>query len=784
MARERQIKVTMIGDASSLSRAFGTASGAAGSLAGGLKTVAGIAGIGAISIAAKQAVGATIGLATGFEASMAKIVGLVGISRDQVNAWGEDIKKLAPEVAKSPQELADALFFITSAGLRGSDALDALDASARASSAGLGETKDVAFAAVSAMNAYGAENLSASQAVDILTNTVRQGNVEASEVAGVLGKIIPVASNLGVSFDQVGAAVASMTRLGADAGDSVTSLQGIFRAIIKPSKEAEDILSQYGLSALGLRHQLKDEGLLSTLGTLSGVFADNEEAATKVFGRIQGLTGYLSLMGANAETNVGIFKELADSTGIADEAFDAAAGTAQFQFNQALTELKGVALEVGQKLLPIITKDLKDILPALLDILPAIGEFFTQLIDIADTALPAINFGLKALSALTKAATLPLQLITGFFDQANYSAQEVTDSVELFRNALEKWQDPVEAGAQTLAQLAMQGDLNREAYIKLRDEMGLSTDQIIRLGARTKELVDEQGGGEAAAYQLADAWGELEDRKRGAADADRALLTHTLKTTEAIDDQTQATKPATEEIGNLAQQLINARDAQESLTAVLRAAADPVFKAVDSFTRYKDAQEKVNKLAKEGKQGTDEYAQAQLDLAKAALDAQDGLDQLTPDNLENAMGAIADALGVTKDKAADLLSQLGLLDNKKVTAVVQVRAPEFRYEQRGNDLVVVSKGTKKFARGGITGPNNKGLAMVGEGPSREAIIPLDARGIDFMAAAMAKAIAKAGGATQSGSQNSGGDKFYVYGANMTAYELADEIDFKRRTKGT
>lgn len=785
MARDRTIKVTMIGDATSLSRAFGTAGGAAGRLAGGLKTAAGIAGIGAVVVAAKQAVGATIGMATGFEASMAKIVGLVGISREQVNAWSDDIIKLAPTVAKAPQELADALFFITSAGLRGADALDALRASARASTAGLGETKDVAFAAVSAMNAYGAENLSAEKAVDILTNTVRQGNVEASEVAGVLGKIIPVASNLGVSFDQVGGAIAGMTRLGADAGDAVTGLTGIFRAIIKPSKEAEETLGQYGLSALGLRHQLKEEGLLATLNTLSGVFAENEEAATQVFGRIQGLTGFLSLMGKNADANVEIFAALADSVGIGDEAFKAAAETTEFKFNQALTELKVVALEVGQKLLPLITENLEEILPALLEVLPALGDFFIQLVDLAQIALPLLNAGMKLLQTSFEILTLPLSVWNRMMDTSGANIKVVTDSVELFRNALEKWQNPVEAGAQTLARLAIQGNLNRAAYEQLRDEMGLSTEQLIELSRRTEELVDEQGGGEVAAYGLRDAWGELAQSQKETADADRVLINRTRDTQAALEAQTEeGVEPAAAEARNLAERLLQARDAQVDLTTVLQEAADPVFGAAQAYSRYQSALDTYNDKLQDPKTSTEELAQAQLDVARAALEAQGKLDLLDSANTEEAMDAIAQALGTTRGEVQKMLGDLGLLDGKTVTTVVKVKVPEFRYEQHGNDLVVVAKGIKKFARGGITGPNNKGLAMVGEGPSREAIIPLDARGIDFMAAAMAKAIAKAGGATQSGSQNSGGDTFYVYGANMTAYELADEIDFKRRTKGT
>ncbi len=52
-------------------------------------------------------------------------------------------------------EEAEALFFITSAGLEEKEALDMLEVSARAAAAGLGDIATIADAVTSAANAYG-----------------------------------------------------------------------------------------------------------------------------------------------------------------------------------------------------------------------------------------------------------------------------------------------------------------------------------------------------------------------------------------------------------------------------------------------------------------------------------------------------------------------------------------------------------------------------------------------------------------------------------------------------
>ena len=79
------------------------------------------------------------------------------------------VLKLSGSTARAPQELADAMFFITSAGIDAADAAGVLEASAKAAAVGLGDTATIADLATSAMNAYGKENLSASNARSVRT---------------------------------------------------------------------------------------------------------------------------------------------------------------------------------------------------------------------------------------------------------------------------------------------------------------------------------------------------------------------------------------------------------------------------------------------------------------------------------------------------------------------------------------------------------------------------------------------------------------------------------------
>lgn len=115
-------------------RAFGKLRSSAAAAGGRLRSALG--GLGA-------AVAAAFG---DFEVTLARIVGLVGVARGEVDAMGQALLRMGPEVGRGPNELAHALYAMTRAGARGELALDIVRQAARAAAAGLGETAAIAGA--------------------------------------------------------------------------------------------------------------------------------------------------------------------------------------------------------------------------------------------------------------------------------------------------------------------------------------------------------------------------------------------------------------------------------------------------------------------------------------------------------------------------------------------------------------------------------------------------------------------------------------------------------------
>jgi TP901 family phage tail tape measure protein len=323
-----------------------------------------------IQIPLALAGGAAIKMAADFDRSMTMIESLVGIAGAEVDAMAGKVRSMASEIGVSSNQAAEALFFITSAGLRGSEAMDVLEASMKAAAVGLGETKTVADLATSAMNAYGSETLSASMATDVMVSAVREGKLEASELAGSMGRVLPVASAMGVRFDEVGAAFAALSRTGTNAAEAATQIRGILTSLLKPTKEASDTLAEMGLNTEILRRQIKEEGLLAALETLKRNFDGNDEAAQRVFGNVRALSGIMDLLGANVQTTRDIFDRMTQSTGATDKAFQSLQQSAEFKLRKSINEVKNSFTETGAV-----------ILDALLPHIQSLSESITKLFE-------------------------------------------------------------------------------------------------------------------------------------------------------------------------------------------------------------------------------------------------------------------------------------------------------------------------------------------------------------------------------------------------------------------
>ena len=520
--------------------------------------------------------GSAIKTANQFESSMQSIVALVGLSEDAVADMSVTAREMALEFGASAGDAADALFFIASAGLDSATAITVLEQSLKASAIGLGETSVIADTVSSALGAYGVANLSASEATDLLVAAVREGKLKADELAGALPQVLPIASAMGVAFEEVGATFAAMSRNGTGASEAATQLRGILSALLKPTKDAEETMSSLGLSSAGLRKQIKEKGLLSTLTTLTEAFGDNDVAQAAVFGNVRALTGIMSLFGAATASTTRIFENLTDNTGDADKAFLSMSETGAFKMKQVMAQVKDAFLSLGQVLVPIVVPALKMITSAFQQVMAAINALpnFLKTIIVVLAGLVAVGGPLLIMLGSLAKAWLALK--------AAMQTQAMISVTTQFAAA-----GPVIAGVAVaiiavVAAYALFSSGSQEAKERQEDLTSAlvdAGDEAATLTSRVSALIDEYNNlrGEATDNPLTGASGAdaFVLAELGADDLAKAISEAGL----TIANVTQATQNGTDVFGYYANEIKTATDQATRQTFV----ADDMIKALNQL---------------------------------------------------------------------------------------------------------------------------------------------------------------------------------------------------------
>lgn len=319
------------------------------------------------------AAGAAIAKTGGsFESELTKIENLVGVNRDRVAQWREEILRIAPSLGALPAELARGLFFITSAGVRDTtEAIEALEVAAKSSAIGMGEINEIARALAAGMNSFG---ISAEEAGEVLLATVRESQVEAEELAPVLGRVTPFVEELGGSFQDAGAFIATFTRTGVTASVATTALRSTLTSLIKPTESAKDALKQAGLSVKIMRDLIAEEGLAVALQILRKALEDAGLELGDVITRSRGLVAALALTGEQANTYLEVSDKITGSQNQLASAFERVTETTEFQWNRFVASINVAAQHIADVLLPAVNS----IIDRLVPLIEGISRFAQQ----------------------------------------------------------------------------------------------------------------------------------------------------------------------------------------------------------------------------------------------------------------------------------------------------------------------------------------------------------------------------------------------------------------------
>jgi TP901 family phage tail tape measure protein len=237
---------------------------------------------------------AVIGGAVQFDARMRNVNSISQLSERQLAGLSSQVLDLSRHLPQSANTLAEGLYDIASSGFQGAAGLIVLNNSARAATAGLSDTATSAHAITGVLNAYGLQAKDAKDVSDTLFQTVNLGVLNFNDLAQGIGQVVGTAAAAKVDIDQLGEAIATMTKGGIVPAEAFTSLNQVLAQIIQPSQALSQVFKQLGYESGA--SALETKGLAGVMDDIRRVTGGDVTALSTLFTDIRALRGVTALM--------------------------------------------------------------------------------------------------------------------------------------------------------------------------------------------------------------------------------------------------------------------------------------------------------------------------------------------------------------------------------------------------------------------------------------------------------------------------------------------------------
>ena len=423
MATFAELLVRIGGDATGFTTAMGTVSSqldktftdAQKKIAGFDKLGVSLSGIGTTLTAGLTLPIAAVGIAAtkmaaDFELGMRKVTSLLGgATQGEFRALSDQTLELSRRLGVDAVNAADGLYMAISSGIPKENALTFLEIASKAAIAGLTDTRVAVDGMTTILQAFGLQTSETQKVADAMFQAVNLGKMEFPELAASIGLAAGSAKALGVSYQELLAAGATLTNTtGQKIPEAMTMLQSAMKAVIEPTADMQKLIKSLGYeSGVAL---IKAKGLEGGLQAISAAAGGSIEVLAAAFGRVEGLRATLGITGDNAKRAASDLDGLKNSAGAATKAFDEIDKATGRGLTRLKVELQGIAIELGTALLPSVNSLLSTVKPMVGIMADAVRAF---------TALPQpiqqTTVGLVALAAaLGPAIYLTGNLVTGF----------------------------------------------------------------------------------------------------------------------------------------------------------------------------------------------------------------------------------------------------------------------------------------------------------------------------------------------------------------------------------
>lgn len=367
--------------------ALGKTAKAAGKIAAGAMVAAATA-VATLGTAAVKS-------AAEYEAQLANVSTLLTGTEAEVAARtaeiGDQVLEISNRTGVATADLTDGMYQVVSAFGDSADAAAILETAAKSAAAGNATTTDSINLLSAVTKGYGDTSAEAvQQAADLAFATVRLGQTSFPELAAGMGKVIPLASTLGLEQEQLWGAMATLTGVTGSTAEVVTQMKATMQAFLSPSKNMQAALKNMGYESG--QALLESKGLQGSLDALKDAVGGNELAFAGLFSSVEAQTAVLAMAGNQAENLTSKTAEMYEATGAANTAFERQTNTLAYDIKMIKNLGANFLTQLGTNILPYVREFAEAALPVVSEALEKIGGYMTgTIIPAAETAVKWIS---------------------------------------------------------------------------------------------------------------------------------------------------------------------------------------------------------------------------------------------------------------------------------------------------------------------------------------------------------------------------------------------------------
>lgn len=363
-----------------------------------------------------------------FETSMAKASTLFSGTDAELQQLQNDIVSISSATGVAASELAEAAYSAESASVPMGNLGGMIESSAKLATAGFTDIDTALSATAKTMNAYGmmSEDAAETQAnmekvQRILIQTQNKGITTVGELGASLAQVTPTAAAFGVSFENVGAALAGMTAQGTPTAQATTQLNSLIAELGKEGTTASKNLlkaadgSKYaGMSFSEMMENGAD--LNDVLGMMQSLADENNLAMVDMFSSIEAGKAAMSITNSDW---VGNMESMATQADVVTNAYSTMADTTGFKLEQMKTTLKNLGISAFSEFAGPLSNALQGVSTILTNIKPALDILWSAFQSLGSTIAGIVGdlFGfdenMSAAEVLSNALSTVIETLAG-----------------------------------------------------------------------------------------------------------------------------------------------------------------------------------------------------------------------------------------------------------------------------------------------------------------------------------------------------------------------------------